>query len=99
METEHVYTCYIKDYVDNIRQMNAAGADIYMIDEPRSLLKLPNVLGIERHVDIKSFNRIVREGETKIEKYAKDEYLRLMRSFKELPRHLYDYNLPLYKML
>jgi hypothetical protein len=99
IETDHVFDCYIKEYVAYIRKINKTNADIFMVDEFRSLYKIPNAIGAEKHIEIKSYNRIVREGEMKIKKYAKDEYLRLMRSYTRLPKHINDFNLPLYKML
>ena len=99
METEHIFDCYIKEYVDRVKSMKKIGVEIYMTDEFRSLYKIPSVYGLEKHIDIKSYNRLVREGEIKIKKFAKDEYLRLMRSYTRLPKYIKDFDLPLYKML
>ena len=99
IETDHVFDCYIKEYVAYIRKINRTNADIFMVDEYRSLYKIPNSIGADKHIEVKSYNRIVREGEMKIKKHAKDEYLRLMRSYTRLPKHVNDFNLPLYKIL
>lgn len=99
IETDHIFDCYIKEYVAYIRKINKTNADIFMVDEFRSLYKLPNAIGADKHIEVKSYNRIVHEGEMKIKKHAKDEYLRLMRNYARLPKHVNDLNLPLYKML
>ena len=99
IETDHVFDCYIKEYVAYIRKINRTNADIFMVEEYRSLYKIPNSIGADKLIEVKSYNRIVREGEMKIKKHAKDEYLRLMRSYTRLPKHVNDFNLPLYKIL
>jgi len=99
IQTDHVFDCYVKEYAARIKKISKTNAEIIMIDEFRSLYKIPSLIGADKHIDIKSYNRIIREGEIKIKKCAADEYLRLMSSYTRLPKHINDFNLPLYKML
>lgn len=99
IESDHIFDCYIKEYAAHISKINKTNAEIFMIDEYRSLYKIPGAINADKYIDVKSYNRIIREGEIKINKSAKDEYLRLMRSYTRLPKHIRDFKLPLYKML
>lgn len=96
---EHILDNYIKSYVDVVGTLNRLEIMPYVIDDHRYLYRLPNILGLEEMIDKVRYNQIISTYLKPVGDYARREYIRLMRSYEELPRHIGSCQLPPYKVL